>query len=151
MDGGIALTKFRVPRLRADTVPRAGLLACVLQSVESNPVTVVQAPGGSGKSVLLAQLCASLAGTHRVLWIAVDADDNDGNRLFAALIQAVEPLALTWDADPRELVIGVAGGQALARAALAALVNALCTATAQRIVIVLDDLHRLEIPRHSHA
>lgn len=146
MDGGIALTKFRVPRLRGDMVPRTGLLSRLLQSVESSPITVVRAPGGSGKTVLLSQLCTSLAGTHHVLWIAVDADDNDGNRLFAALIQSLEPLALLWDADPRELVVGVAGGQAQARAGLAALVNALCTSTSKRIVIVLDDLHRLDNP-----
>ena len=48
---------------------------------------------------LLAQLGADLHGNCPVLWIAIDEDDNDANRLYAALVQSVEPLGLTWDLD----------------------------------------------------
>ncbi len=106
MDSAIPLTKFRIPRLRRDTVPRAALLARLLQSVESNPLTIVRAPGGSGKTVLLSQLAAGIGGSREVLWVALDGDDNDANRFFAAL----------------------------------------CTTAAERVVIVLDDLHRLDDP-----
>jgi LuxR family maltose regulon positive regulatory protein len=106
LDSAIPLTKFRIPRLRRDTVPRAALLARLLQSVESNPLTIVRAPGGSGKTVLLSQLAAGIGGSREVLWVALDGDDNDANRFFAAL----------------------------------------CTTAAERVVIVLDDLHRLDDP-----
>ncbi len=89
MAEAIPLTKFRIPRLRRDTVPRAALLARLLHSVEANPLTIVRAPGGSGKTVLMSQLAAGLSDTRRVLWVALDGDDNDANRFFAALCRAV--------------------------------------------------------------
>lgn len=146
MEGGIPLTKFRVPRLRGDTVARVGLLSQVQRSVESRPLTIVRAPGGSGKTVLLTQLAARFGGAQQALWIALDSDDNDVNRFFAALCQAVQPLNLTWDVDPRALAATAGASRAQMRAAVAAFVNALCTAPAERIVIVLDDLHRLDQP-----
>jgi len=139
------LTKFRTPRSRRDTVSRVGLLARLLQSVQANPLTLVCAPGGSGKTTLLAQLADQAARSLTVLWVALDADDNDANRFFATLMTAVEPLGLAWETDPRTLLANVAGGGRQTRAALAALVNALCTTSATRIVIILDDLHRLAI------
>jgi LuxR family maltose regulon positive regulatory protein len=144
VDSAIPLTKFRVPKLRWDIVPRAALLARLLQSVETNPLTIVRAPGGSGKTVLLSQLAAGLSGTRRVLWVALDGDDNDANRFFAALCRAVAPLGLTWEVDPGALAATAASSKAQLRAALAAFVNALCTAAAERVIIVLDDLHRLD-------
>jgi LuxR family maltose regulon positive regulatory protein len=141
------LTKFRTPRSRKDAVPRAALLARLQQSVETNPLTLVCAPGGSGKTTLLAQFANRTQPTLAVRWVALDEDDNDANRFFASLIKAVEPLGLTWEADPRTLLAHVADGGRQTRAALAALVNALCTASANRIVIILDDLHRLDRPQ----
>lgn len=140
------LTKFRAPRLRADTVARPVLLHRLIGSVESNPLTLVSAPAGSGKTTLLSQLAASLrdAAGCAVQWVAIDADDNDANRLFAALVQAVAPLGLTWETEPRALMAGVSGSGPQTRAALAGLVNALCTSPARRIVFVIDDLHRLD-------
>ncbi len=141
--GGAPQTKFRAPRVRHDTVARAPLLARLVRSVEVNPVTVVCAPAGSGKTTLLAQLAADASHGMTVLWVALDGDDNSANRLFLALVQAVEPLGLTWESDPRSLGAGLTGPGPQTRAALAALVNALCTSPARRIVFVFDDLHRL--------
>ncbi|MGH8174808.1 MAG: LuxR C-terminal-related transcriptional regulator [Steroidobacter sp.] len=142
----VALTKFRAPRLRRDVVSRPALFERFLASVEHNPVTLVCAPGGSGKTTLLTQLCAGAVRDFSVLWVSIDADDDDANRFFAALIHSVQPLNLSWEVDPRALVASVAASKAHARAALAALVNALCTTSARRIVLVLDDLHRIEKP-----
>ncbi len=141
----IPLTKFRAPRVRPDMVARPDLLDRLTASIEGNPVTLVCAPGGSGKTTLLSQFAANQdrAGAT-VLWIAIDAEDDDANRLFSALVHVVEPLELTWDTDPRALIASVAGSGTQSRTAIAALVNALCTAPAERIVLVLDDLHRIE-------
>lgn len=142
----VALTKFRAPRVRRDVLTRIALLDRLGRSIDDNPVTLVCAPGGSGKTTLLAQWMADSPANLTVLWITIDADDNDINRLFGALIQALEPLELTWETDPRSLIESVAGSRAQTRAALAALVNALCTSVAPRIVLILDDLHRIEKP-----
>jgi LuxR family maltose regulon positive regulatory protein len=140
----VALTKFRAPRLRRDVIARPALFERLLDSIEHNPVTLVCAPGGSGKTTLLTQLFTSAARDLSVLWVSIDADDDDANRFFAALLQSVQPLDLKWEVDPRALLSSVAASRAHARAALAALVNALCTTSVRRIVLVLDDLHRIE-------
>jgi LuxR family maltose regulon positive regulatory protein len=137
-------TKFRPPRLRRDVLSRPQLLARLQRSIADNPVTLVCAPGGSGKTTLLAQLYAQAPADCVVLWLTIDADENDGNRFFAALIQLLQPLALKWDVDPLSLIDHAGSSRAQTRAALAGLVNALCTATASRIVLLLDDLHRVE-------
>ena len=140
----VALTKFRAPRVRRDVLMRTALLDRLSRSIDENPVTLVCAPGGSGKSTLLAQWMADPPPQTTALWMNIDADDNDTNRLFAALIQSLEPLQLTWKTDPRTLCECVASSRPHTRAALAALVNALCTSVAQRIVLIFDDLHRIE-------
>ncbi len=138
------LTKFRVPRERGDTIARERVLGALQASVAANPLTMVVAPGGSGKTTALAQLAAALRGSHAVLWIALDREDDDPNRFYAALVAAVSPLELRWDVDPRGLLAGVDSDPSRRRAAIAALVNALCTAAAPRIALILDDLHRIE-------
>lgn len=142
----VALTKFRAPRVRRDVLTRGALLDRLGKSIDDNPVTLVCAPGGSGKTTLLAQWMADSPAQLTALWITIDADDNDINRLFGALVQALAPLELTWETDPRSLIDSIAGSRAQTRAGLAALVNALCTSVAPRIVLILDDLHRIEKP-----
>ena len=144
------LTKFRIPRVRRDAIARRSLVSRVAASVEHHPITLVCAPGGYGKTTLLAQFAANGAdheNAHKagtMVWLAVDSDDNDTHRLFASMLRAVEPLNLAWETDPRALLANAAGTPSQQRVALAAMVNALCTSTAARIVMVLDDFHRIE-------
>jgi len=147
--GGTPLTKFRIPRIRRDVIARPRLNARLNASVDDSPITLVTAPGGYGKSTLLAQWALTAATEHTgyaVVWLNIDNDDNDTNRLFASLLRAVEPLQLTWESEPIVLLANAAGSATQQRAALAALVNALCTSSAQRIVFVVDDLHRIDSP-----
>lgn len=138
------LTKFRPPRVRREVVARPALLQRLCTSIDSCPVTLICAPGGSGKTTLLAQWVHQCPAGTVPLWIAIDEDDNDRHRLFATLLRALEPLQLVWDLSPVTLLSHSAGSDSQCRAALAALVNALCTASAARIVLVLDDLHRID-------
>lgn len=142
----LPLTKFRMPRLRGETVERPELLARLETAVADDPATLLCAPGGSGKTTLLAQFAARAAATSSVVWISIDEDDDDANRLFATLVHGLGPLGLAWETEPQELIRRVAGAGAQSRAALATLVNALCTSAASRILVVLDDLHRISRP-----
>jgi LuxR family maltose regulon positive regulatory protein len=143
----LPVTKFRVPRLREGAVERVALLRRLEQALDAHPIAVICAPGGSGKTTLLAQLAGRLrsAGTA-VVWIAADEEDDDANRFFAMLVQALAPLELAWETPPDELAARVVGAGAQARSALAATVNALCTSAASRVVVVLDDFHRVSRP-----
>jgi LuxR family maltose regulon positive regulatory protein len=123
------LTKFRAPRVRRDAIARPALLERVLASVASQPLTLICAPGGFGKTSLLAQLASQSPSDTPLLWIAIDEDDNDRHRLLTTLVRAVEPLNLAWDASPSTLLRNAAGSASQGRAALAGFVNALCTAS----------------------
>ena len=94
----LPVTKFRVPRLREGTVARAALVERLDESTRLHPVSVVCAPGGSGKTTLLAQLAETVRSAgDACVWIAIDQEDDDANRLFATLVQALEPLDLAWE------------------------------------------------------
>jgi LuxR family maltose regulon positive regulatory protein len=141
----VARTKYRVPRPRRDAIARAALLARLRAAVLANPLTAIVAPAGYGKTTLLAQLAASLDGVP-LAWISVDEDDDDPNRIFASLVRAAEPFGLQYEEDPAALIANVAGSGTQSRAAVGALVNALCTSASPRLVVVVDDLHRATHP-----
>jgi len=143
MPTGLALTKFRVPRARRDFVRRDALLAHLRQLTLDNPVTLICAPAGSGKTTLMVQLAAADAPGELAVWVALDDSDNNPARLLATLVHSLLSLDLTWEMDPRALVANVTGSGPEARAVLAGIVNALCTVPAQRVVWLLDDLHRI--------
>ncbi|WP_418315560.1 LuxR C-terminal-related transcriptional regulator [Piscinibacter sakaiensis] len=139
----LPLTKFRVPRARRDFVRREALLQRLRRMVEQHPVTLIQAPAGSGKTTLMVQLAEACGPAARCIWVALDDNDNDAVRLLATLVQSLGPLELDWAMDPQVLVANVPGSGSEARAVLAAIVNAMCTASLDRIVWLLDDLHRI--------
>ncbi len=138
------LTKFRVPRLRADVIRRPALLDRLAYSVQHHAVTLVCAPGGFGKTTLLAQYASEAGRDTALVWATLDEDDNERHRFFGTLLRAAESLSLAWEVAPSDLLVHAAGTESQARAAVAALVNALCTATARRIIWVLDDLHLVD-------
>lgn len=140
------MTKFSVPRTRRDSLRREPLLTRLRQLATEHAVSLVCAPAGSGKTTLMAQLAASLQPGERPVWVALDEQDNDPARLLATLVQSLQPLELDWERDPQALVANVAGGGSEARAALAGIVNALCTDTEGRILWLLDDLQRVDDP-----
>lgn len=140
--------KFRVPRSRRDTLPRPALLARALEHAADARLMLVQAPAGFGKTTLLTQLVAALAGQAgaTIVWISLDAEDNDANRLFAALFTALAPLELPWEVPPDTLLAQLQDASPAARTALVPLIHALGARPELRIVLVLDDLHHIADP-----
>lgn len=67
------------------------------RSVDARLV-LVQAPAGFGKTTLLVQLAEALAARPggEIVWVSIDEEDNDANRLFAALFGALAALELPW-------------------------------------------------------
>ena len=139
-------TKIQPPRLRAMRVDRPALDASVTEALLDCRVVLLQAPAGFGKtSALAAQLSRLPAGTA-LAWVSMDEDD-DAQRLFACLAAALEPHDLPWRTAPEALVSQLVDDGATMRRAVAELVNALAGADAARGVIVLDDLHRVQLPQ----
>lgn len=139
-------TKFRMPRLRRDTIERPALLLQAQTLAHQRRVLLVQAPAGFGKTTLLAQLAGVLAqGPEcQVAWLSLDADDGDPNRLFAALLGALRGLALEWEIDPLLLLGSLHDDGPRSRAALGPLLDALSSYAGERAFLVLDDLHRID-------
>lgn len=138
-------SKYRIPRPRRDTVPRPALMARTLERAADARLVLVQAPAGFGKTTLLVQLTAVLAATPgaEVVWVSLDAEDNDANRLFAALFGALAVLDLPWAAPPATVLAQLQDASPAARTALGLLIDALGGRPEVRIALVLDDLHHV--------
>lgn len=137
--------KFRIPRPRRDAVPRPNLLAPTLERAAEARLVLVNAPAGFGKTTLLVQLAAALAAMPggEVVWVSLDAEDNDANRLFAALFDALAALDLPWPVPPATVLVQLQDASPAARTALGPLIDALGGRPDARIAIVLDDLHHV--------
>ena len=94
-------TKLHVPRPRPDLVPRPRLAECLDEGL-ARGLTVVCAPAGYGKSVLLADWARR--GQQPVAWLSLDAGDNDPARFWrhgvAALNQAAHRASRLRTAAP---------------------------------------------------
>ncbi|HEU5135796.1 MAG TPA: LuxR C-terminal-related transcriptional regulator [Steroidobacteraceae bacterium] len=105
-------------------------------------VTLIHAPAGSGKSTLMAQL-ASDGADATIVWLSLDEDDSDANRLFTSLLATLQGVRLEWEVDPLVIASQVNGSREHSRAAVNLLINALCSFDGERLLVVLDDLHRV--------
>ena len=67
-------------RLRRDTVSRPTLLARLTHAADTCPLTLLCAPGGSGKATLLSRFATVCLGEPQLqrtlLWVSMDDDDN---------------------------------------------------------------------------
>lgn len=137
--------KYRIPRARRDVVPRPALLARALEQAADARLVLVQAPAGFGKTTLLVQLSAALAAAPgaEVVWVSLDPEDNDANRLFAALLGALAALDLPWAVPPATVLAQLQDASPASRTALGPLIDALGARPQARIAVVLDDLHHI--------
>ncbi|MFI5615113.1 LuxR C-terminal-related transcriptional regulator [Amycolatopsis sp. NPDC051903] len=125
----VARRKRSVPELPEGFVSRPRLLAA-LDRVAPDAATMVCAPAGSGKTLLLADWLRR-DGLGSAAWLSLDAADNDERRFWSGVLEALTPAAPSLgrlDAD--------------SRAFLADLVDALDTLD-EPLRLVLDDVHEL--------
>ena len=85
----IAVSKTAVPELPAEFFPRPALRE-ELDRVDPAQVIAVIAPAGYGKTLLLADWVR--AGVRPTAWVALDSDDNEPRRLWAAVLAALRAL-----------------------------------------------------------
>jgi len=126
--------KLLLPRVHAGTVRRARLLE-MLDRDGGAPLTVLDAAVGYGKTTLLRSWCAERP--EPVIWLTLDAADDDPVRLWTHLASAVERLGegLGGRSLTRLRVRG-----ASVETAVDELMNGL-VAYGRPATIVLDDLH----------
>ena len=123
-----------LPRVQPRMLRRARLLR-VLDGDEGVVLTVVDAPVGYGKTTLLRSWCAERS--EAVVWMTLDAADDDPVRLWMHLATAVDRLGQGLG-GPALVRLGVRG--AGVETAVDEVMNGL-VAYGRPATIVLDDLH----------
>ena len=131
---GVIETKITLPRVQPGMLRRARLVE-IVDGHAGVALTVVNAPVGYGKTTLLRSWC--IERPEAVIWMTLDAADDDPVRLWTHLATAIERLG--EGLGGRALMcLGVRG--AAVETAVDELMNGL-VAYGQPITIVLDDLH----------
>lgn len=129
--------KATIPVLPSNFVCRKDVRRRLEQLVADAPVTLVCAPAGYGKTLLLADW-AEATGAPDKIWISLDAADNDPERFWAVLADAIHTHATTAEID--DTVRLPARPDAVDR--LAAVVDAIARLPAP-CHLVLDDVHEV--------
>ena len=125
-----------LPRAQPGAVRRARLLSS-LDGDNVTALTLVDAPVGYGKTMLLRSWCTEQSGP--VAWITVDEADADPVRLWTYVASAVDRVS-EGVGRPALMRLAVPGGAV--ELAVDQLLNGLHS-HAQPLAIVLDDLHLL--------
>jgi LuxR family maltose regulon positive regulatory protein len=135
----VPASKLVVPELPAEFSPRPRLRH-LLDRAAADQVIVLSAPGGSGKTLLLADWVRSGEGPETA-WISIDVDDNDPRQLWAAVVTALLAVpSVAADHRLQRLLTEVTRERnADVVDALAAALDALDPP----VRLVLDDVHEL--------
>jgi LuxR family maltose regulon positive regulatory protein len=125
------------PAVRAQSVPRQALFE-VLSHTGSGGVTLVSAPAGSGKTVLLRSWIRDAGLADRAAWVSVERGQRDAQRFWLSVIEglrgAVGMGAFVEKLEPAPDFDG--------NAVVARLVSELGSLD-EPVVLVVDDLHEL--------
>ena len=123
-------SKLRPPRPHVELVAREALVATLLKSTE--PLVLVSAPAGSGKTVTLTQWLR--AERRPAIWLRLDGNDNDPLVLLRCLAVALDQ---ALGVDPEILELLQLRSPPLVERVLPGLAAAV--AGARPFVLVLDD------------
>ncbi|HEY5901985.1 MAG TPA: LuxR C-terminal-related transcriptional regulator [Anaerolineales bacterium] len=126
-------TKLRSPSARAGRVLRPRLQEQILRGLRG-PLTLVIAPAGFGKTVLVASCLPECKAS--VAWLSLEKDDNQEGRFLRYLTSALHEAAVQVGTEAAEMLAG--SMQASPQAVLTSLINDL-DAVGRDLVLVLDD------------
>jgi LuxR family maltose regulon positive regulatory protein len=133
----IAQTKLEIPPERHGLVARGALVA-LLAGARHTRLTLLTAPAGSGKTTLLQQWHRAALPGQPFAWLSLDEGDDDPVRFWTCVIEALR-MAVPGIGDRAEGALR-SHGTSIEDVVVPLLVNEL-SALAQRLVLVLDDLH----------
>ncbi|MBP2323498.1 LuxR family maltose regulon positive regulatory protein [Kibdelosporangium banguiense] len=125
--------KIAVPRVPVSFVRRERLRRLLDQAAEV-PVTVICAPAGYGKTLMLADWVTATP----VAWVSLDRDDNDASRFWSAVLSAMAE-CVPSDSPLRDLAPPAVADEP---GFLAEVVDAL-DALDTPLRLVLDDVHEI--------
>jgi LuxR family maltose regulon positive regulatory protein len=141
--GELVATKLVPPPVRAGYIPRKRLIDA-LAAGRDRHLTLVDAPTGYGKTMLVAAWCAELAERDQggIAWLSLAASENDPALLTRYLIGALRHAGLEIGGEA-ETMLRVPGASPMAW--MHSLVNDLAAVDA-RTTLVLDDYQLIAEP-----
>jgi hypothetical protein len=140
--GTLSATKFALPPEQPGTVARRRLRD-VLDEGAQRPLTLISAPPGAGKTMLLGSWIAAGRPPGPVAWVSLDPADADRRRFWRTVLHALDRAGV-GDA----LAALATRPQARVDRLMAELFAAL-EAREEPVVLVLDDFH--EVAEAVHA
>ncbi len=140
----IIQTKFCAPLLTSDLVERDRLMALLDGSLEV-PLTLVSAPAGYGKSILVSQWCNRQK--HNTFWFSLDPSDSDIQQCLAYLIADIQK-EIPGACESSEQLLHAPGNFSVEVAA-SYLLNDLDQLD-KPCSVVLDDYHHLALSSPVH-
>jgi LuxR family maltose regulon positive regulatory protein len=131
-------TKLHPPIFPASLIPRTQLIDR-LEKGSSRKLTLISAPAGYGKTVLV---CEWIAAYKRpVAWLSLDKDENDPARFWGYFISALHTLQPAFGKTELE-VLGEPQHAPISNI-LTVLINEI-SSLSKDLVIILDDYHLIE-------
>jgi LuxR family maltose regulon positive regulatory protein len=128
--------KLHVPRPRTRLVTRAHLMERLQQGMACQ-LTLISAPAGFGKTMLLTQWLAETR--IPVAWLSLEPEDNDPTHFLSYLIAALQNLDAQMGITALELLHTAQPPPQ--KTVLAVLTNDLMSHNAEDFALVLDDYH----------
>ena len=101
-------------------------------------VTVISAPPGSGKTSLLRAWAARWTNLRRVAFVSVDRDQQDAQRFWRDVLDAIRSTAPSTDAEAQSAATAALEGDQLVERVLSEVAEQV-----EPVVLVIDDLHEL--------
>jgi LuxR family transcriptional regulator, maltose regulon positive regulatory protein len=140
----VSVSKLAIPRTHPEAIVRERVTG-LLDDASSDPLTVVCAPAGWGKTTAVVQWLGTLPCPRA--WLSLDTLDNDPRRLCAHLAAALDRI---WPTAMAEVQRALLGGSDLTET----IVPLICLTVAEQtsgqddvgLVIVLDDYQLIDSP-----
>jgi hypothetical protein len=130
-------TKLRVPSPRPEQVLRPRLLGMLEEGLDCR-VTLVSAPAGYGKTILLSQWLRSREADGVFAWVSLDEQDGDPIRLWRHIVESLGRGAQGDEFGAAILAALSVAGAEVSGTVLPTLVNVLGEVP-PRVLLVLDD------------
>ena len=136
----ILYTKLHRPPISAAMIPRARLIQ-ILENGVYNPMTLIAAPAGYGKSILASQWIE--ISELPAAWVSLDENDNDLRVFLVYIIEAIQTMFSDGKFKTKSLLsaANLPPPAVIARCLLNDLEN-----ISQRFILVVDDYHHI----HNH-
>ncbi len=139
-------SRLRAPAARVPWVRRLRLLSRLREGAK-RPLTVVSAPPGFGKSILLAQWAREDARRMPFAWVTLADDSRDPATFLFYVIEALRSIDGSFGKQARRRLGGVAGDSVAE--AMPALLNDIA-ALPRRVTLVIDDFDAMQEPETRH-